>query len=129
MTHEEWDHWSNLCDSCDNKRAVDGFNLCEQCYENRRSIVVPSEDATFEELLEFCEKQNNNKRKRSIYCALPIHKATHADARFKCSICLDNYSIEDSIITTECMHRYHQSCLLKWIQEKRTCPICTTDIN
>ena len=44
-----------------------------------------------------------------------------------CSICLDEYNENDSIIPIEkCQHKFHRQCLEFWIVQKRmeTCPYC-----
>jgi hypothetical protein len=40
-----------------------------------------------------------------------------------CNICLDGDNNNEYQITP-CFHRFHKSCLLKWISFKHTCPIC-----
>ncbi|KAL8093277.1 hypothetical protein AgCh_035242 [Apium graveolens] len=39
-----------------------------------------------------------------------------------CSICLQDDEEEVSVL--ECNHVFHQSCIVKWVREKNTCPLC-----
>lgn len=42
----------------------------------------------------------------------------------QCAICLDNM---DDHHCTSCSHRYHPGCLIKWVLNKRTCPMCRSN--
>jgi len=51
-----------------------------------------------------------------------------------CSICFDKINSSD-IKITNCMHKFHEICLDRWIEEKNksfstpTCPECRTQLN
>lgn len=42
----------------------------------------------------------------------------------KCSICLEDFIVDESIKQLRCEHIYHISCLEEWFNEKRICPLC-----
>jgi hypothetical protein len=42
----------------------------------------------------------------------------------ECSICLEDYKIDEMVIMTSCHHKYHIDCILKWYEKNRDCPIC-----
>ena len=42
----------------------------------------------------------------------------------KCSICLDKIYFKKNTYTTICNHIYHKSCINKWLNISKTCPIC-----
>lgn len=49
-----------------------------------------------------------------------------------CAICQDalgEMSEESPQVQLLCSHRYHTSCLRKWLQEKRNCPACRKNVN
>ena len=46
-----------------------------------------------------------------------------------CCICLDNFSDTNNIKTLKCNHFFHSDCIYQWIQEKKICPLCKTNIN
>ena len=42
--------------------------------------------------------------------------------RLKCSICLCHLGKKKFI--TECNHKFHYKCILRWILNNDTCPMC-----
>ena len=45
-----------------------------------------------------------------------------------CPICFDDYDDSSMVLSTECLHFFHEECLKKWAALNKTCPICRTDI-
>lgn len=45
----------------------------------------------------------------------------------ECSICKNNIGI-NNIAKTECNHEFHVDCLVKWLIEHKTCPLCRDEI-
>ena len=43
-----------------------------------------------------------------------------------CIICLDNYSDNHKCSELHCGHKFHKTCILKWMNERKTCPLCNT---
>ncbi len=43
-----------------------------------------------------------------------------------CVICMDNYSENHKCSELYCGHKFHHSCILEWMNEKKTCPLCNT---
>ena len=41
-----------------------------------------------------------------------------------CVICLENYEKEDKITTLECNHIFHHQCIVSWVENDNTCPLC-----
>ena len=46
----------------------------------------------------------------------------------ECCICMEVFSTSDTIVETECHHRYHKNCLTDWLRQARTCPVCRMDV-
>jgi Ring finger domain len=46
----------------------------------------------------------------------------------ECCICMEHFSARDTIVETECLHRYHKHCLADWLRQARTCPVCRMDV-
>jgi len=47
----------------------------------------------------------------------------------ECSICFDQYCINDEIALTKCNHYFHVTCIEKWLGHAHNCPVCrSTDI-
>ncbi|KAK1293320.1 hypothetical protein QJS10_CPB17g00023 [Acorus calamus] len=45
----------------------------------------------------------------------------------KCSICQEEYVIEDEVGDLHCGHRYHVDCVHQWLRQKNWCPICKAE--
>ncbi|KAL2206591.1 hypothetical protein CC79DRAFT_1370005 [Sarocladium strictum] len=50
------------------------------------------------------------------------------DGAADCSICLDNYKEGEVVIFLPCKHWFHDKCVILWLQEHNTCPVCRTPI-
>ena len=52
------------------------------------------------------------------------------DRLIKCTICLERMYINDTqyIFETDCDHYFHTKCIVKWLKENNTCPICRNRI-
>ena len=60
-------------------------------------------------------------------------KDFHTEIYTSCSICLEEFKLEESIRVTNCNHIFHHKCIEEWICKSPTCPLCrknlkTTDI-
>lgn len=40
-----------------------------------------------------------------------------------CSICLEDFELQEKIYKLKCKHYYHINCLDKWLENKNTCPL------
>ena len=53
------------------------------------------------------------------------HKAADASDGANCPICINPISSSpQQTTTTRCGHSFCRSCLQKWLQQKRSCPMC-----
>lgn len=41
-----------------------------------------------------------------------------------CNICLEKVDKDIDCCITECRHKFHTSCLMKWCSNNSTCPVC-----
>ncbi|CAN6362258.1 unnamed protein product [Urochloa humidicola] len=48
------------------------------------------------------------------------------DHHTECPICLEDYAPGDDLTVMPCtyMHRYHQGCLVAWLERDNVCPLC-----
>ena len=51
----------------------------------------------------------------------------------ECAICYEQIKKDERMIVLNCSehaigHAFHESCILKWLQQEPTCPICRTKI-
>ncbi|KAL3770132.1 LOW QUALITY PROTEIN: hypothetical protein ACHAW5_009673 [Stephanodiscus triporus] len=45
-----------------------------------------------------------------------------------CSICLDGFSRGGDRVTLLCSHRFHTSCVNRWLSSQHSCPVCRTSV-
>lgn len=89
---------------------ADDYEMLQQLDEG---IVNPNQGATEGELRR-----------------LPIHFISQNDLAStsyvckSCPICLANFEVNDEVKSLLCLHRFHQSCVDKWLREKAICPVC-----
>jgi len=41
-----------------------------------------------------------------------------------CSICQDDYKLDDQLIDLPCKHQFHEDCILPWLNINNSCPTC-----
>lgn len=45
-----------------------------------------------------------------------------------CAICLENFKQEEILLNLpSCEHSFHKTCLDKWLQYKKICPLCRNE--
>ena len=42
----------------------------------------------------------------------------------ECEICLSEITNGESYLSTPCHHYFHEACLMRWVREQHTCPVC-----
>ena len=45
-----------------------------------------------------------------------------------CSVCLTEYKVKENIIILNCMHVFHDECLMIWLKKRNTCPVCRFEL-
>lgn len=46
-----------------------------------------------------------------------------------CSVCMENFVKEDTLLKIGCGHAFHKDCLLPWLQTNNTCPVCRHELD
>ena len=44
--------------------------------------------------------------------------------QFDCAICIDRCSINENVGILPCKHKFHDICINKWFDTKKSCPLC-----
>jgi hypothetical protein len=52
---------------------------------------------------------------------------SHLDV--SCCICLEHLSIGEFATNLPCAHKFHTSCIRRWLQQSRTCPLCMSIVD
>ncbi|UNI22040.1 RING-type E3 ubiquitin transferase [Purpureocillium takamizusanense] len=50
------------------------------------------------------------------------------ETKTECTICIDELKIGDMAVFLPCKHWFHEDCVVLWLKEHNTCPICRTPI-
>ncbi|KXX82136.1 E3 ubiquitin-protein ligase RING1-like [Madurella mycetomatis] len=50
------------------------------------------------------------------------------EGKAECTICIDQISRGDEVAVLPCKHWYHHECVVLWLKEHNTCPICRMPI-
>ncbi|XP_062559848.1 E3 ubiquitin-protein ligase Iruka isoform X2 [Armigeres subalbatus] len=50
--------------------------------------------------------------------------AEQVDTKLQCSVCWEDFQIDEVVRKLSCAHVYHESCIIPWLELHGTCPIC-----
>lgn len=53
-----------------------------------------------------------------------IKKIYKTDCKDNCIICFDDYSENKKCAELYCGHKFHKTCIIQWMDERKTCPLC-----
>lgn len=71
---------------------------------------------------------NKNRSKKFIKSFMKIKKTTHALLkRVKndcCSICMNDFSVDERVYFLKCTHIFHKNCIIEWLFKKNMCHLC-----
>ncbi|KAL0491739.1 RNG1L [Acrasis kona] len=98
---------------------------------------------TMEEILtaafQQAQQTNSNPTDQSAIHSLPIVRMTPDRLEYKhklnesadseaCSVCIEDYELEEQLIQLPCEHIFHKHCIVPWIKEHNTCPTCRYEL-
>ncbi|CAJ1971905.1 unnamed protein product [Sphenostylis stenocarpa] len=103
--------------------------------EEMEEDEIDVDELTYEELIELGDFIGQEKRGLSAneICSC-LHSHTFHSAESKsgidlCVICQVEYEEGEALVAIQCEHPYHSDCISKWLQIKKVCPICNTEIS
>ncbi|XP_017058579.1 E3 ubiquitin-protein ligase Iruka [Drosophila ficusphila] len=50
--------------------------------------------------------------------------AEEVERKIQCSICWDDFKIDETVRKLPCSHLFHENCIVPWLNLHSTCPIC-----
>ncbi len=69
-----------------------------------------------------------NKLEKIIVTNENINEVKKMAAESSCSVCKDDFLIEQSLIKLPCNHIFHDDCILPWLKERNSCPTCRFEL-
>ncbi|XP_026817899.1 E3 ubiquitin-protein ligase RNF126-like isoform X1 [Rhopalosiphum maidis] len=48
----------------------------------------------------------------------------HLDLKLQCSVCWEDFTIDEKVMKLACDHMFHKDCIIPWLELHGTCPIC-----
>ncbi|KAK4412781.1 E3 ubiquitin-protein ligase RZF1 [Sesamum alatum] len=67
---------------------------------------------------------------RSSIDALPTIKISkkHVRADSTCAVCKENFELGSRVRKLPCKHLYHSDCIVPWLEQRSSCPVCRQEI-
>ncbi|XP_057439980.1 E3 ubiquitin ligase BIG BROTHER-related-like [Lotus japonicus] len=96
---------------------------------------IDVDELTYEELIElgdFIGKEKRGLRANEIASCLHsqnYHVESKSGTTDLCVICQVEYEEGEALVALQCDHPYHTDCISKWLQIKKVCPICSSEIS
>ncbi|KAL4596200.1 hypothetical protein ACB092_12G147700 [Castanea dentata] len=92
------------------------------------------DELSYEELIalgEFIGEEKKGLAISEIPTCLHPWKCQSVDSKTnidRCVICQVEYEEGEALFALPCEHPYHSECISKWLQIRKTCPICGTEV-
>ncbi|XP_065880590.1 E3 ubiquitin ligase BIG BROTHER-related-like [Euphorbia lathyris] len=97
---------------------------------------IDPDELSYEELLELGEFIGEAKRGLSMNeipkClnSMKYKRKENKSGIDRCVICQVEYEEGDEdLVALSCDHPYHSQCIINWLQIKKVCPICTSEVS
>lgn len=82
--------------------------------------------AIMAQLLDQIQNAGPPKMEKEDITGLPTISITqeHIDHKEQCSICMDEFELDESVNQLRCDHFFHKDCIKPWLELHATCPVC-----
>lgn len=95
---------------------------------------IDVDELTYEELIALGEFIGEEKRGLSLNeiskCLHPCKGSFESKSGIdRCVICQVEYEEGEVVVALPCEHSYHSECITNWLQVKKICPICSTEVS
>lgn len=94
-------------------------------------------DQQFENLLNFIMQNDPNrygtppaseKSKKQLHKEKVTESNKEEFGKLDCSVCKENYKVDDTICKMPCEHIFHEDCLMPWLNQHNSCPVCRYEL-
>ncbi|XP_051943200.1 E3 ubiquitin-protein ligase RNF126-like isoform X1 [Hippocampus zosterae] len=88
-------------------------------------------DAIITQLLNQFENTGPPPADRERIKSLPTVSITeeHVAAGLECPVCKEDYGVDESVRQLPCNHLFHNDCIVPWLEQHDTCPVCRKSLN
>ncbi|KAI5944292.1 E3 ubiquitin-protein ligase RLIM [Manis javanica] len=123
---------SVMFDSNDESRFSPGPPT-EPFEQSRQMSPVVFEDSDswpsidLEQFILFDDEESRGLTKAQID-SLPVRSFRKDDTETSCCICITDYKEGTKVRILPCSHSFHSYCIDHWLAEKRTCPLCRSEL-
>lgn len=96
----------------------------------RQNLLFDNEQNSYERLLRLDErnvKMTVSKQEFESLGKFHFKKTTDDSDMNQCSICFEDYEPKSTLTALVCSHKFHSSCIKKWLNQSRRCPLCQKD--
>ncbi|KAJ4759453.1 RING/U-box superfamily protein [Rhynchospora pubera] len=101
-----------------------------------RDDDIDPDNMTYEELQQLGETIGTQSRGLSDKLIARLPKSTYKagglfsrkDKHEECIICCMKYENKEKLIILPCNHKYHNTCVTKWLKINKTCPVCGKEV-
>lgn len=52
-----------------------------------------------------------------------------SDCRLECSVCKEEYCLDEPVRKLPCLHYFHSECIVPWLELHDTCPVCRKSLD
>ncbi|VFQ92174.1 unnamed protein product [Cuscuta campestris] len=99
-------------------------------------FIGPGVEEFFEDVISSSSSNNNNNRSvpapasRASIESLPIVfiSRKHVRSDLHCPVCKDKFEMGTEARTLPCDHLYHSDCIIPWLQQRNSCPVCRQEM-
>jgi len=83
-------------------------------------------DAIVTQLLNQMEGAGPPRMEKDDINSLPSITVTkqHIDQKAQCSVCWEDFKLDESVNQLQCEHIFHKDCITPWLELHATCPVC-----
>lgn len=111
-------------------------SLLESLNQNGGFSNVQLGGRTFEawvnELFQQHQPRGTPPASRKVIESLPIIRIEqqHIEQRLECPICKELFyaTVESLVVQLPCRHLFHKECIVPWLQQHNTCPVCRYEL-
>jgi len=57
-----------------------------------------------------------------------LDKARKTSMDNSCSVCKDEFVLEQNVVSLPCNHSFHDECIHPWLKERNSCPTCRYEL-